>query len=92
MNSGQYVAVFLQLCLGAQFKCYLIMGENFCRAARRLVISHEISCKFLTETSRMQAGSCDLVTLVEKWLHQNAGSANQCELLYFCTITQLCLT
>jgi hypothetical protein len=33
-NSGQYIAVFVQLCLGAQFTCYLIMGENICRAAR----------------------------------------------------------
>lgn len=78
-NSGQYIAVFVQLCLGAHFMCYLIM-------ARWLVTSHETSCKFLTETSRMHAGSCDLVTRVEKWLHQNAGSANQCELLHFCTV------
>jgi len=87
-NSGQYIAVFVQLCLGAQFTCYLIMGENICRAARWLVTIHEMSCKFLTQTSRMHAGSCDLVTLAEKWLHQDAGSANQCELLHFCTITQ----
>jgi len=57
----------------------------------RSVISHKSwnICKLLTETSRMRAGSCDLVTLVRKWLHQNVGSANQCELLHFCTITQL---
>jgi hypothetical protein len=36
----------------------------------------------------MHAGSCDTVTLMGKWLHQNAGSANQCELLHFCTIAQ----
>jgi len=33
-NAGQYIAVFFQLCLRAQFTCYLIMGENICRAAR----------------------------------------------------------
>lgn len=34
MNSGQYIAVFVQLCLGAKFTCYLIVCESFCRAAR----------------------------------------------------------
>jgi hypothetical protein len=57
----------------------------------RLVISHKSwnALQFLNEASRVHAGSCDLVTLVGKWLHQNAGSANQCELLPFCTIIQL---
>jgi hypothetical protein len=89
-KSSQYIAIFVQLCLRAQFTCYLPVREkNLCRAARCLIISHATSCKFVTETSSMHAGSCDLVTLRRKWLHQNVGSANQCELLHFCTITQL---
>jgi hypothetical protein len=89
-NSSHTIAVFVQLCPRAQFTCYLIMqAKNLCSAARWLIISHETPSKLLTETSIVHAGSCDLVTLMRKWLHQKVGSANQSELLHFCTITQL---